>query len=96
MMDKLTYKGYYTEIHYSEEDQVLFGKIEGIADMVNFESDSAKTIERSSTTPWMNISPIAGRWGSPPISRIKAVLTCVSIPNFTNRRRYMLRRATKR
>lgn len=46
MMDKLTYKGYYTEIHYSEEDKVLFGKVEGIADLVNFESDSAKTIEK--------------------------------------------------
>lgn len=44
-MDKLTYKGYYTEIHYSEEDKVLFGKIEGIADLVNFESDSARDIE---------------------------------------------------
>lgn len=44
-MDKLIYKGYYTEIHYSEEDKVLFGKIEGIADLVNFESDSARNIE---------------------------------------------------
>lgn len=44
-MDKLTYKGYYTEIHYSEEDKALFGKIEGIADLVNFESDSARDIE---------------------------------------------------
>lgn len=44
-MDKLTYKGYFAEIHYSEEDKVLFGKIEGIADLVNFESESAKDIE---------------------------------------------------
>ena len=42
---KLMYKGYFTEIKYSEEDKVLFGKIEGIADIVNFESDSAKEIE---------------------------------------------------
>lgn len=44
-MDKLTYKGYVAEVHYSEEDKVLFGKIEGISDLVNFESESAKDIE---------------------------------------------------
>ena len=43
--NKLSYKGYFTEIKYSEEDKVLFGKIEGIVDLVNFESDSARDIE---------------------------------------------------
>ena len=45
-MSKLSYKGYYTNIQYNEKDQVLFGKIEGIMDLVNFESDSAKEIEK--------------------------------------------------
>lgn len=26
----LNYKGYYTKIHYSAEDEVLYGKVEGI------------------------------------------------------------------
>ncbi len=43
-MEKLQYKGYFTEIHFSEEDQLLYGKIEGIADLINFESESAKEI----------------------------------------------------
>ena len=44
-MDRLMYKGYVTEIHYSEEDKVLYGKVEGLADLVNFESESAAEIE---------------------------------------------------
>lgn len=42
----LTYKGYYTLIHFEAEDKVLYGKIEGIDDLVTFESDSAKEIEK--------------------------------------------------
>ena len=45
MNNVLEYKGYYTKIEYSAEDNVLFGKIEGIRDLVNFESDSLETIE---------------------------------------------------
>lgn len=44
MKDMLNYKGYVTRIHY--EDGTLFGKIEGIRDLVNFESDSAAEIEQ--------------------------------------------------
>ena len=42
----LTYKGYFTVIEFDSEDKVLCGKIEGIDDLVNFESDSAKEIEK--------------------------------------------------
>jgi hypothetical protein len=42
----LTYKGYFTVIKFEAEDKVLYGKIEGIDDLVTFESDSAKEIEK--------------------------------------------------
>ena len=42
----LEYKGYYTKIEYSAEDRVLYGKIEGIRDLVNFESDNIEGIEQ--------------------------------------------------
>lgn len=41
----LEYKGYYTKVEYSVEDNVLYGKIEGIKDLVNFESDNLCDIE---------------------------------------------------
>ena len=42
----LTYKGYFTVIEFDSESKVLYGKIEGINDLVTFESDSAKEIEK--------------------------------------------------
>ncbi len=45
MNNTLEYKGYFARIEYSSEDRVLYGKIEGIKDLVNFESDSIETIE---------------------------------------------------
>lgn len=45
-MSRLEYKGYWTDIEYSPADKVLHGKIEGINDLVNFESESAIEIEQ--------------------------------------------------
>ena len=45
MNNILEYKGYYTRIEYSTEDRVLYGVIEGIRDLVNFECENAAGIE---------------------------------------------------
>lgn len=45
MENTLYYKNYYTNVSYSAEDKILYGKIEGINDLVTFESESAETIE---------------------------------------------------
>ena len=42
----LKYKGYTALVEYSAEDQVLYGKINGIRDLVSFSSESASEIER--------------------------------------------------
>ena len=46
MNNILEYKGYYTKIEYSVEDQVLYGKIEGIKDLVNFECETPGDVEK--------------------------------------------------
>ena len=51
MDNLLKYKGYYTVIHYSAEDKVLYGKIEDIDDLVSFESESAEEIEKEFQYP---------------------------------------------
>ncbi|MGL4483363.1 MAG: type II toxin-antitoxin system HicB family antitoxin [Anaerovoracaceae bacterium] len=43
----LEYKGYLTSIIYDNESKMLFGKVEGINDLVLFESDSLQEIEQS-------------------------------------------------
>lgn len=45
MKDGLQYKGYMATVHFSVEDKVLYGKIEGIEDLVTFESDDLAEIE---------------------------------------------------
>ena len=42
----LEYKGYLAKIEYVAEEKILYGKIEGIADLVTFESNSADTVEQ--------------------------------------------------
>ena len=46
MESTLQYKGYFTNIAYSAEDMILHGKIEGIDDLVTFESESSLEIEK--------------------------------------------------
>ena len=46
MNNILEYKGYYTKVLYSAEDQVLYGKIEGIKDLVNFECENLGEVEQ--------------------------------------------------
>lgn len=45
MNNILKYKNYWSKIEYSADDGVLYGRIEGISDLVNFESPSAEEIE---------------------------------------------------
>ena len=40
MKDILTYKGFMGTVHFSAEDKVFHGKIEGIDDLVTFEGKS--------------------------------------------------------
>ena len=42
----LRYKGYCTNAEYDEEGKVWHGKIEGIKDLVTFESESSEEIEK--------------------------------------------------
>lgn len=42
----LEYKGYHTKIEFDSEELVLRGKIEGINDLVNFECEDIKDVEK--------------------------------------------------
>lgn len=46
MKNILSYKGYHAKIEFDTESMVLYGKIDGIKDLVNFESDSPQNIEK--------------------------------------------------
>ncbi len=47
MNDSLQYKGYYANVQYSAEDDVFFGSIVGINDLVSFEGTSVKELKQA-------------------------------------------------
>ena len=44
MKDVLNYKGFIGSVHFSADDNVFFGKIEGINDLVTFEGKSVNEL----------------------------------------------------
>jgi predicted HicB family RNase H-like nuclease len=42
MKDVLTYKGFVGSVHFSSDDHMFFGKVEGINDLVTFEGEPVK------------------------------------------------------
>ena len=45
MKDKLTYKGFIGSVHFQAEDEVFFGRIEGILDLITFEGESVASLK---------------------------------------------------
>ncbi|WP_445738044.1 type II toxin-antitoxin system HicB family antitoxin [Mariniflexile sp.] len=47
MSDYLTYKGYFGTVSFNSDDEVFYGKIFGISDLINFEGSSVKELKES-------------------------------------------------
>ncbi|TAN41966.1 MAG: type II toxin-antitoxin system HicB family antitoxin [Nitrospirae bacterium] len=47
MKDVLTHKGFIGSMHFSAEDKVFHGKIEGVADLISFEGQSVKKLVKA-------------------------------------------------
>ena len=47
MKDILQYKGFIGSVHFNADDEVFFGKIEGIDDLVSFEGCSVAEIKEA-------------------------------------------------
>jgi predicted HicB family RNase H-like nuclease len=45
MNDTLTYRGYIGSVHYSADDNVFFGKVEGINDLITFEGGTVQELK---------------------------------------------------
>jgi predicted HicB family RNase H-like nuclease len=47
MKDAMTYKGYIGLVHYSAEDEVFYGKIDAINDLILFEGKSVGELKKA-------------------------------------------------
>ena len=47
MNDILKYKDYLASVHFSVDDDVFYGKVLGVDDLINFEGSSVKELKRA-------------------------------------------------
>jgi len=47
MTDKLKYRDFIGSVHYSSADEVFFGKIEGVNDLVTFEGSTVAKLKKA-------------------------------------------------
>ncbi|MBW1817634.1 MAG: type II toxin-antitoxin system HicB family antitoxin [Deltaproteobacteria bacterium] len=47
MKDMMGHKGYYGSVHYSDEDQVFFGKLEFVRSLVNYEGTDVDSLRKA-------------------------------------------------
>jgi len=47
MKDSITYISFIGSVHYADEDEVFYGKIEEINDLITFEADNVKDLKES-------------------------------------------------
>ncbi|MDR0798193.1 MAG: type II toxin-antitoxin system HicB family antitoxin [Dysgonamonadaceae bacterium] len=47
MKDVLTYKGFIGSVHFSADDNVFFGKVEGINDLITFEGETVQELRNA-------------------------------------------------
>ncbi len=47
MKDMLKYKGYYGSIHFDENDLILYGKVEFIKALINYEGEGASDLKKA-------------------------------------------------
>jgi predicted HicB family RNase H-like nuclease len=58
MKDVLTYKDYMGSVHYCAEDEIFYGKLEGIEDLITFEAknvDALKAAFEDSVEDYLDI-----------------------------------------
>jgi len=64
MKDFLQYKEYIGSVHFNSEDEVFFGKIEGIEDLISFEGISVTELKNSfieSVDDYINLCKESGK-----------------------------------
>jgi len=47
MKDSLTYKGFIATVHFNADDEIFFGKIEEIDDLISFEGKSVPELKKA-------------------------------------------------
>lgn len=49
MRDTMEYKGYYGSVHYNDDDEIFYGKVEFIKSLINYEGTNVKSLRKAFT-----------------------------------------------
>jgi predicted HicB family RNase H-like nuclease len=47
MMDVMQYKSFIGSVNFDADDEIFYGRIEGIKDLITFEGESVKTLKKA-------------------------------------------------
>ena len=71
MKDTMTYKGYSGSVHYSDEDRLLFGKVEYVRSLISYEGTDVDSLRRAfeeAVDDYLALCKKAGRKPEDPFS----------------------------
>ena len=81
MKDVLRYKDFIGTVHYSSDDDVFFGKLGGIYDLITFEGDSVDQLKKSFQEAVEDYLEICGSLGKAPHKSYKGTFNVRIKPN---------------
>lgn len=69
--DYLEYKGFIGTVHFSTEDEMFFGRIEGIPDLISFEGASVKELKKAFQEAVNNYIELCHKHNKPVVKSLK-------------------------
>jgi predicted HicB family RNase H-like nuclease len=71
MTDRLKYKEFIGSVHFSAEDEVFYGKIEGVNDLVTFEGATVRMLKSSFKEAVEDYTALCSSIGKKPLKSFK-------------------------
>ena len=85
MKDVLQYKNFIGSVHFNADDEIFYGKIEGINDLVTFEGESVKKLKKAFVDAVEDYLQLCEKVGKPALKSYKGSFN-VRIPRELHRR----------
>lgn len=92
MIDRIEYGEFIGSVHYSAKDDLMFGKIEGINDLVTFEGSSVKELRKAFKEAVDDYVAMCAQTGKDPFKSFKGSFN-IRIP--AEMHKELFRQATK-
>jgi predicted HicB family RNase H-like nuclease len=74
MKDLMEYKGYFGTVHYSDEDQVFYGKLAFIRSLISYEGTDVKSLHDAFAEAVDDYLQLCEKTGRPPEKPFKGTL----------------------